>query len=207
MNQKNPIITPADQERFPLLEMVSQECDIPLRPAEEQAVIDMDAILDALGDEAAGLAAIQIGVPRRIFLLRNGWNKEEDKPENRVYINPVIVNKSTKNNRDAEACLSLPGMVVNTSRPKWLDLQYFDLSGQLHIERFKGFWARAVCHEIEHLNGTLIAKHLENQIASREFRTSFGMKVTPHQKNVIAQRRAKNKRARKARKVTRANGR
>jgi peptide deformylase len=176
---RNPIITPGDPERFPLLEMASQPCQIPITSADEQAIVDMDTILDVLDDEAAGIAAVQIGFPHRIFLLRNGTD-EDGNATNNVYINPTIVSKSRKTKRGGEACLSLPGMSATFSRPKSVTLQFVDLDGEVQTETFDGFWARAVMHEMDHLNGTLITRHLEEQIAKQPRRTSFGMKVTPH---------------------------
>lgn len=203
---RNPIITPGDPERWPLLEMPSKACQIPITPADEQAIMDMDAILDALDDEAAGLAAVQIGFPHRIFLLRNGTD-EEGNPTNNVYINPTIVSESREVKRGGEACLSLPGMGAAFPRPKSVTISYFDLDGELQEETFTGFWARAVKHEMDHLNGVLITRHLEEQIAKQPRRTSFGMKVTPHRQKVIAKRRAAKKRAHAQRKHARAIGR
>lgn len=175
---RNPIITPGDPERWPLLEMPSRACQIPLTTADEQAIMDMDAILDVLDDEAAGLAAVQIGFPHRIFLLRNGTD-DEGNDTNNVYINPSIVAKSRAVSRRGEACLSLPGMGAACDRPKSVTLEFFDLDGNIQQETFSGFWARAVMHEMDHLNGTLITKHLEKQVTKQPRRTSFGMKVTP----------------------------
>ena len=210
---RSPIITPGDPERWPLLEMASQTCSLPITHADEQAVIEMDALLEALDEDAAGLAAVQIGVPRRVFLLRNGHDTEgegENRKEitwNNVYINPTILNKSRGTTRRSETCLSLPGMEASFHRPKSVTLQYFDLDGEAHQETFKGFWARAVMHEMDHLDGILITRHLEEQIAKQPRRTSFGMKSTPHREKVIATRRARKKRARASKKHARITGR
>lgn len=203
---RNPIITPRDHERWPLLEMQSQACGLPLDAAEQDAVLRMDALLNQLDDEAAGLAAVQIGVPRRIFLLRNGKDAEGNTINN-AYINPTLVSVSKETKKDGEACLSLPGMMGRFPRPKSLVLEYFDIHGELKQETFRGFWARAVMHEMDHLNGTLIVKHLERAVNKEPQRTKFGMQLTPHRLKVIAQRRATKKRARAAKKHARAIGR
>lgn len=195
---RNPIITPGDPDRFPLLEMESQRCSIPPSAEDEEAIALMDALLNALDEQAAGLAAVQVGYPRRIFLLRNGKDAE-GKAFNNAYINPTIINSSRETKNDNEACLSLPHMVARFPRPKSLTLEYMDMYGELHRETFEGFWARAVMHEINHLDGILISQHLEKTIAKQPRKTKFGMKLTPHRRKVIANRRAKNKRARKAR--------
>lgn len=192
----NPIITPNDIERFPLLECPSQSCSFPVSDTDASVIGKMDALLDVLGDSAAGLAAVQIGYPKRIFLLR-------EETGNRAFINPVIVAQSRDMKRDGEACLSLPGFGAVFKRPKSVTLQYYDLDGTAKTEVFNGFWARAICHEIDHLNGTLIAHHLEQEVAKQDSRTKFGMLLTPHRRKVIADRRAKNKRAKAARKANR----
>jgi peptide deformylase len=193
---QQPIITPTDQERWPLLEVPSQLCSIPVNEVDATMIGKMDAILDHLGDSAAGLAAVQIGYPKRIFLLREG-------NENRAFINPEFVAKSPETKRDGEACLSLPGFGAVFKRPKSVTLRYYDLEGKEQTETFTGFWARAICHEMDHLEGTLIAHHLEHEVAKQSARTKFGMQLTPHRRKVVADRRAKNKRAKAARKANR----
>jgi peptide deformylase len=203
---RNPIITPADQERWPLLEMESQACSIPISPEDEEAILLMDALLNTLDTEAAGLAAVQVGYPRRIFLLRNSQTIE-GKAANTAYINPVILQKSKECKLDNEACLSLPHMAGRFRRPKIVTIEYMDLNGNFQQETFHGFWARAVCHEIDHLNGQLITTHVEQDLAKRPRRTKFGMKITPQRLKTIAERRSKKKRARVAQRHARAIGR
>lgn len=199
---RNPIITPADPERWPLLEMQSRLCGIPLDAAAQDAVLKMDALLDQLDEQAAGLAAVQIGVPYRIFLLRNGKNAE-GKTINNAYINPTLISVSKETKKDGEACLSLPGFAGRFPRPKWVTLEYFDIHGNLRQETFRGFWARCVCHEMAHLNGVLITHELEKEMSKQPRRTKFGMKLTAQKVKQIQARRTKNKLARKARKKNR----
>lgn len=204
--RQNPIITPADPERWPLLEMESQVCSLPLSETDEEAIALMDALLNGLGDEAAGLAAVQIGYPRRIFLLRNGKNAAGE-PENNAYINPVLIYQSKETKNDSEACLSLPHMAGRFHRPKSVTLKYMDISGEFHQQTFTGFWARAVMHEMDHLDGRLIVEHMEREVAKRPQRTKFGMLITPHREKVIAARRAKKRRARMTKRHAKAIGR
>jgi peptide deformylase len=192
----NPIITPNDPERWPLLEGPSQLCSIPINDTDAAMIGKMDAVLDMLGDTAAGLAAVQIGYPKRIFLLRkNGVN--------RAFINPVIVSLSQEMKSDGEACLSLPGFGAVFKRPKRVELQYHELDGEIKREVFSGFWARAICHEMDHLNGVLIAHHLEQEVAKQVSQTKFGMKLTPHRLKVVENRRARNKQAKASRRANR----
>lgn len=192
------IITPVDQERFPLLEMASQTCEFPLNETDESVITRMDDILNELGSEAAGLAAVQIGYPKRIFLTRNNRTGQ-----NRVFINPKIVSRSRAVKNDGEGCLSIPHMGVAIKRPKTLTLSYYSLDGEQLEETFNGFDARVVCHEMDHLEGITVARHLESSMVGRTPTTSFGMKLTPQKTNEIARRRARNKRARKRRRLNR----
>ncbi len=201
--ERSPIITHMDTERFPLLEMVSQPCSLPISTDDEQAIAFMDSVLTQLDTEAAGLAAIQIGYPRRIFLLRNGINTNGE-AENNVYINPVIIAKSQEQKLDNEACLSLPGMIVRCKRPKSVTIQYFDLNGKIQIETFKGFWSRCVMHEMSHLEGVLITSELEKIASKQVSKTNFGMKITTQNTKRIKDRRNKNKKAKASRKLNRA---
>lgn len=203
---QNPIITPADQERWPLLEMQSQACSIPISPEDEEAIALMDALLNTLDAEAAGLASVQIGHPRRIFLLRNSKTPQGE-TANTAYINPVVLQKSQEHKLNNEACLSLPHMAGRFRRPKSVTIKYMDINGNFKQETFRGFWARAVMHEMDHLDGQLITTHIEKDLAKRPRRTKFGMKITPQRLKAIAERRARKQRARVAKRHARVIGR
>lgn len=190
------IITPQDIERWPLLECPSQPCSLPISDTDAAMIGKMDAILDVLGDSAAGLAAVQIGYPKRIFLLREA-------EKNRAFINPIIVSRSRETKKDGEACLSLPGFGAVFKRPKRVELQYHELDGEVKREVFTGFSARVIMHEMNHLDGILITHHLEKQVSEQQSRTKFGMLLTPNRCKVIADRRARNKRAKASRKANR----
>lgn len=190
--EQDPIITPQDQGRWPLMEVVSQECEFPLTDSDVSQIAKMDEVLTNLGDDAAGLAAVQIGYPRRIFVLNFGG-------ENRVFINPEVVERSRDNKKDYEACLSLPGVGGRFGRPKWVELEYSSMDGEVQQERFKGFWSRAVMHEIDHLNGTLVVDRMrqayKEPVSSRTFKNQVGnMEFTPQKMKAIKKRRAKRKR-------------
>ena len=185
------IITPQD-ERWPLLEMPSQPCSIPISPEDEAAIAQMNDLLIDLGDSAVGLAAVQIGYPKQIFLLKEGG-------ENNVYINPCILKVSKELKKDGEGCLSLPGMGVVFKRPKTVDLQYYNISGELKTKTFHGLAARAALHEMNHLGGRLISKELEKQMMAQPKRSKFGMVLSQHRINKIEARRAKKKRAKRLR--------
>lgn len=189
---QNPIITIADQERFPFLEMASKECALQLTQEDEEAIQLMNVLLDTLDDQAAGLAAVQIGYPRRIFLLRNACNADGS-AANTAYINPIVVSRSRQTKKDYEGCLSLPHFLARFDRPKSVVLEYMDINGEFHRETFTGFWARAVMHEMDHLDGVLITHEMEKTLAYQVKRSKFGMILNSAAQRRIAKRRAKKK--------------
>lgn len=97
--------------------------------------------------EGVGLAAVQVGVLRRIFILLLDGEYYE-------CINPVIVKQSGKQIGN-EGCLSVKGKYGCVERPMNVTLKAQDRFGKEFILNAKGFLARAVCHEFDHLNGTL----------------------------------------------------
>lgn len=191
------IITPQSQDRFPLLLGGSQPCDCPINDVDRSVLGDISKLLDELDTSAAGLAAVQVGYPKRMFMLRRHGKNE-------VFINPVLTNVSTAKTRKPEGCLSLPNMVFRIARPKSLTLDWFDEDGTSHTENFVGFWARTVCHEMDHLNGTILAEHpdsvLVREVPRKHFRSQEGYMIVDETfKKRVATRRAKKKRARQQR--------
>lgn len=107
-------------------------------------------------EEGAGLAAPQVGVLRRAVVV----DVEEGYFE---FINPVIVSQKGEQS-GWEGCLSVRGKSGIVSRPMRVTLSYQDRNGEKHILKAKGFFARAICHELDHLDGILYidkAEHIE----------------------------------------------
>ena len=103
-----------------------------------------------------GLAAPQVGVSQRVFVVDTDW-KEAD-PAPMVFVNPEITNRSGTEAVGTEACLSIPGKSFEVSRPVWLELRWQDLDGATREGRFEGVQAICVCHEFDHLNGLLVTE-------------------------------------------------
>ncbi|PJI92976.1 peptide deformylase [Yoonia maricola] len=103
-----------------------------------------------------GLAAPQVGVSRRVFVVDTQW-KEGD-PDPMIFVNPQITACAGEEVLGAEACLSIPGKSFDVSRPVWVDLTWQDLDGASHQGRFEGMQAICVCHEYDHLEGLLISQ-------------------------------------------------
>ena len=103
------------------------------------------------------LAAVQIGIPKRMVYIRNTNLNElenEEHNESRVLINPVIISRKghTKYWEACASCLDNMGLV---SRPYEMVVSYFDINGVKHEEKYEGFESTVVSHELDHLDGIL----------------------------------------------------
>ena len=98
-------------------------------------------------EQGAGLAAPQVGVLRRVVVV----DVEEGYFE---FINPVIVSQKGEQN-GWEGCLSVRGKSGIVSRPMKVKLAFQDRNGEKYLLQAKGFFARAICHELDHLDGVL----------------------------------------------------
>ncbi len=109
--------------------------------------------------EGIGLAAPQIGVPRRVCVLDL---HDEDNPEGGrwVLVNPVIVESSDEEDKATEGCLSIPEMEEVVARPARVTVRGFDAEGETVEVEADGLLARALQHEIDHLDGILFIDRL-----------------------------------------------
>jgi peptide deformylase len=105
-----------------------------------------------------GLAAIQIGVDKRVITL--DLSKKEQDHEPQVFINPEIVWKSDEMAKYEEGCLSIPDYYEEVERPAAVKVKYLDLDGKSHEIEAKGLLATCLQHEIDHINGVLFIDHL-----------------------------------------------
>lgn len=108
--------------------------------------------------DGAGLAAVQVGVLRRIFIVINGESARDGVIE---FINPTIISKSGEAS-GTEGCLSVPERWGEVKRPTKLTIKYFDRYGKSHTLNAEGFMARAICHEYDHLDGIIYVDKAEN---------------------------------------------
>jgi peptide deformylase len=100
-----------------------------------------------------GLAAPQVGVPQRLFVMDVGW--KEGAPGPQVLVNPEIVEASEERVTREEGCLSIPGRLSRVTRPAEVTLRWQDLDGAPRDGTFSGFAATCAQHEIDHLDGIL----------------------------------------------------
>ena len=105
-----------------------------------------------------GLAAIQVGVPKRVIVLDIA---RKDEPKNPMYfINPEIITKSKDSLAYEEGCLSVPGQFAEITRPRNCYIKYLDYYGQPKELKAKGLLATCIQHEIDHLEGILFIDYL-----------------------------------------------
>ena len=124
-------------------------------------VADMfETMYDAPG---IGLAAIQVGVPKRVLVMDLGEPEEEGgEPvkEPRVFINPQILTHSEEEVPYTEGCLSVPDQYAEVLRPDRIRAKWLDETGAAHEEDLEGLLAVCLQHEMDHLEGVLFIDHL-----------------------------------------------
>jgi peptide deformylase len=119
----------------------------------------MDDMLDTMYDAPGiGLAAIQIGVPKRIIVM--DISRDEDKKEPRYFVNPVIKNKNKEKAKYEEGCLSVPDQFAEIERPNACEVEYLDYDGKKQLLKADGLLATCIQHEMDHLEGILFIDYL-----------------------------------------------
>jgi peptide deformylase len=121
-----------------------------------QTLID-DMIDTMYAAPGVGLAANQVGVSRQLMIIDLSVGKRPG--ECHVFINPEII-ESEGEITEEEGCLSIPDFVEVVTRPERVKLRYLDRNGTQREMWGEGLMARAMCHEIDHLQGTLFVDHL-----------------------------------------------
>lgn len=118
-----------------------------------------DDMLETMYDAPGiGLAAIQIGVPRRMLVIDVSREGEEKTPL--VFINPEIVTSSDDRSVYEEGCLSIPDYYAEVERPARVTVKYLDRDGKEQLTEAEGLLATCVQHEIDHLNGVLFIDYI-----------------------------------------------
>ncbi|MGI6403794.1 MAG: peptide deformylase [Oscillospiraceae bacterium] len=124
----------------------------------------LDDMLETMEQaNGVGLAAVQVGVLRRVVVIRLG----EEEPVLEL-INPVITEASEDQQCAAEACLSYPGEAGMVSRPKRVTVQAQDRNGDLFTVTGEDLMARALCHELDHLDGIVFLDRAERMLSEDE---------------------------------------
>jgi peptide deformylase len=103
-----------------------------------------------------GLAAPQIGMPLRFFVMRTTDGRSI------ACFNPQIISVSSDTEKGDEGCLSFPDLWLKVRRPIKAEVRYFDQNGNLVNETFENLNARAFQHELDHLNGVVFTTKVSN---------------------------------------------
>ena len=139
----------------PVLKEVSQ----PVAKVDDELRALMDDMLETMYDAPGiGLAAIQIGVPKRVIVMDIAGPDEEKAP--RYFVNPEIVWSSEDTAPYEEGCLSIPDIYDEVERPARVKLKYLNYQGEEVIEDADGLFAVCIQHEMDHLQGVLFIDHL-----------------------------------------------
>ena len=124
---------------------------------DEQTLMD-DMLETMYGAKGIGLAAIQIGVPKRIIVLDISRNDNEKSPM--YFVNPIIINKGAEQSTYEEGCLSVPNQFAEIDRPNKCEVEYLDYNGEKKLLKAEGLLATCIQHEIDHLEGILFIDYL-----------------------------------------------
>ena len=138
-----------------ILRQVSKQVE---KVGEEEKKI-MDDMLETMYQaNGIGLAAIQIGIPKRIIVI--DLAKGEEKKNPMYFINPVIKNKNQNLATYEEGCLSVPDQFAEVDRPSTCEVEYLDYHGEKKILKAEGLLATCIQHEMDHLQGILFIDYL-----------------------------------------------
>ena len=119
----------------------------------------MDDMLETMyAAPGIGLAAIQVGEPKRVIVM--DLAREDEAPQPRYYVNPKILWASEETAPYEEGCLSVPEIYDEVERPARVKLSYLDYDGKPVEEDAEGLYAVCIQHEMDHLNGVLFIDHL-----------------------------------------------
>ena len=119
----------------------------------------MDDMLDTMYHaNGIGLAAIQIGIPKRIIVMDIA--KKDEKKNPMYFVNPIIKNKNNDLSTYEEGCLSVPDQFAEIDRPATCEVEYLDYNGEKKILKATGLLATCIQHEMDHLEGILFIDYL-----------------------------------------------
>ncbi len=139
----------------PILKQVST----PVEAVDDDLRALMDEMLETMyAAPGIGLAAIQVGVPKRVIVMDLARAEEEAQP--RYYVNPEILWASDDTALYEEGCLSVPEIYDEVERPTRVKLRYLDYHGKQVEEDAEGLFAVCIQHEMDHLEGVLFIDHL-----------------------------------------------
>ena len=158
----------------PILRQVSKPIETMDSGVKKLADDMLETMYDAPG---IGLAAIQIGVARRMLVLDVAKDGEDKQPL--VFINPEIVSSTDARSVYEEGCLSIPDYYAEVERPAGITVKHLDRDGKEQLTEADGLLATCLQHEIDHLNGVLFIDHiskLKREMVIRKFTKAAKMR-------------------------------
>ena len=123
---------------------------------EERKLMD-DMLQTMYAANGIGLAAIQIGIPKRIIVMDIS---KDGKKNPLFFVNPIIKNKDKEKSTYEEGCLSVANYFAEVYRPKYCEVEYLDYSGESKVLKADGLLATCIQHEMDHLEGILFIDYL-----------------------------------------------
>ncbi len=142
-------------EPDPLLREKSKKVD----KVNDEIRLLMDDMLETMyAAPGIGLAAIQVGVPKRVIVI--DISRDEEKKNPLFFVNPEIITNSDTDASYEEGCLSVPGQFAEISRPDKCKVKFLDYNGNEKILEFEGLLATCIQHEMDHLEGVLFIDYL-----------------------------------------------
>ena len=150
MSQRNIVIEPD-----PILRKKS----VALDKVDDELRRLLDDMLETMyAAPGIGLAAVQVGVLKRLIVI--DISRENEKKNPLFLVNPKIISKSNNTSIYEEGCLSLPGYFAEIERPAECEVEYFDYDGKKKKIKTNGLLATCIQHEVDHLNGKLFIDYL-----------------------------------------------
>ena len=138
---------------------ILRQVSLPVEKVGKEEQILMDDMLETMYEaKGIGLAAIQIGIPKRIIVMDIGNRDKEKKPM--YFVNPIIKNKNSDHSTYEEGCLSVPNQFAEINRPSTCEVEYLDYNGNKKIIKASGLLATCIQHEMDHLEGILFIDYL-----------------------------------------------
>jgi peptide deformylase len=159
-----PILTVADAT--PVLKQKS----LPVEKVDDELRALMDDMLETMyAAPGIGLAAIQVGVPKRVIVMDLTRDEEDRQP--RYFVNPEILWASEDTAPYEEGCLSIPEVYDEVERPARVRIRYLNREGEQIEEEAEGLYAVCIQHEMDHLEGVLFIDHLSRLKRERAVKT------------------------------------
>ena len=173
MSQRNIVIEPD-----PILRKKSNI----LEKVDDELRILLDDMLETMyAAPGIGLAAIQVGIPKRILVIDIARDDEARNPL--YFINPEIIDPTETLNSFEEGCLSVPGVWEEIERPDECTVKYLDKNGVEQSVRCKGMLATVIQHEMDHLNGVVFVDHLSKLKRDRAIKKSIKSRTSETNNN------------------------